>query len=80
MEARAPSMRCLYALKVFVFSDWCAVWNEEPSSRDVSSNLTFLMDKECTPATIKVYGAAIVVNHALALANQSAKTTLLLNS
>ncbi len=80
MAARALSMRCLYALKVFAFSDWCAVWNEDPSSCDVSSILTFLMDKGCTPSTIKVYGAAIVVNHALALACQSAKTTLSLNS
>ncbi len=66
LEARAPSTRCLYALKWSVFSVWFAAKNKDPSLCDMSSVLTFLqelLDKGCIPSTLKVYVAAIKVNH-----------------
>ncbi len=68
LEARAPSTRCLYALKWSVFSVWFAAKNKDPSLCDMSSVLTFLqelLDKGCIPSTLKVYVAAIKVNHPL---------------
>ncbi len=44
LEARAPSKRHLYGLMWSVFSDLCAVQNEDPSSCDMSSILTFLRE------------------------------------
>ncbi len=41
LEVRAPSTRCLYALKWSVFSDCCAARNEDPSSCVMSYVLTF---------------------------------------
>lgn len=40
-EARAPSARCLYALKWSALSDWCAVQNEDSASCDISLVLSF---------------------------------------
>lgn len=42
--------------------------NEDPSACDISAILSFLqelLDKGCTPSMLKVYIAAITVNHAL---------------
>lgn len=68
VEARVPSTRRLYTLKWSVFSGWCAVRNEDPSSCEVSTILSFLqklLDKGHSPSTLKVYVVAIVVNHSL---------------
>lgn len=57
-EARALSTRHLYAIKWSVLSDLSAVLNEDPVSCDISMVLFFLeelLDKWCTPSTLKVY-------------------------
>ncbi len=41
-EARAPSTRCLYALKWSVFSTWCQDRDLDPVTSDVSVVLSFL--------------------------------------
>ncbi len=72
-EARAPSTRCLYALKWSVFSTWCLDHGENPSTSDLSVVLSFLqelLDKGCSPSTLKVYVASIAASHA-PLAGQS---------
>lgn len=43
-EARAPFTGCLYALKWFVFSNWCTVQNEGPLSCDSASIMSFLQE------------------------------------
>ncbi len=61
-EARAPSTRCLYALKWAIFSTWCLDRDLDPVTSDVSVVLSFLhemLDKQCSSSTIKVYAAAI---------------------
>ncbi|XP_048019354.1 uncharacterized protein LOC125250684 [Megalobrama amblycephala] len=65
-QARAPSTRCLYALKWSVFSAWCTARGEDPSTCDISLILSFLqelLDKGHTPSTLKVYVAAIAASH-----------------
>ncbi len=60
-EARAPSTRCLFALKWAIFSIWCQ--DRDLDTSDVSVVLSFLhemLDKQCSSSTIKVYAAAIV--------------------
>ncbi len=60
-EARAPSTRCLYALKWSIFSAWCQDRDVEPVTSDVSVVLSFLqemLDKQCSSFTIKVSIAA----------------------
>ncbi len=66
-QARAPSTRCLYALKWSVFSSWCTTRGEDPVSCDISVILSFLqelLDKGRSPAMLKVYVAAIAASHA----------------
>ncbi len=66
-QARAPSTRCLYALKWSVFSAWCATRGEDPAPCDISVILSFLqelLDKGRSPSTLKVYVAAIAASHA----------------
>ncbi|KAI2644810.1 hypothetical protein H4Q32_024702 [Labeo rohita] len=66
-QARAPSTRRLYALKWSVFSAWCSTRGEDPVSCDISVILSFLqelLDKGCSPSTLKVYVAAITASHA----------------
>ncbi len=78
-EVRALSTRCLYTLKWSLFSDWCAVRNEDPSSCDISSILTFLQklpDKGCIPSTLEVYVAAIAANHTLTHPQSAGKNNL----
>lgn len=51
-----------------VFSNWCAVWNEDSSSCVVATILSFLqklLDKGYTPFMLKVYVPAIATNLAL---------------
>ncbi len=60
-EARAPSTRCLYALKWSIFSAWCQDRDVEPVTSDVSVVLSFLqemLDKQRSSFTIKVSIAA----------------------
>ncbi len=66
-EARAPSTRCLYALKWSIFSAWCQDRNLEPVTSEVSVVLSFMqemLDKQRSSSTIKVYVAAIAAFHA----------------
>ncbi len=65
-EARAPSIRCLYALKLSVFSARCQNRDLDPVTFNVSMALSFLqemLDKQCSSSTIKVYAAAIAAFH-----------------
>ncbi len=51
-EARAPSTRCLYALKWSVFSAWCQDRDLDPVTSNVSVVLSFLqemLDKQRFP-------------------------------
>ncbi len=53
-EARAPSTRCLYALKWSVFSTWCQDRDLDPVTSDVSVVLSFLqemLDKQRSSST-----------------------------
>ncbi len=66
-EARALSIRRLYALKWSVFSAWCQNRDLDPVTSDVSVVLSFLqemLDKQCSSSTIKVYTAAIAAFNA----------------
>ncbi len=66
-EARAPSTRCLYALKLSVFLAWCQDRDLDPVTSDVSVVLLFLqemLDEQRSSSTIKVYAAAIAAFHA----------------
>lgn len=82
-EVRALSTRCLYTLKWSLFSDWCAVRNEDPSSCDISSFLPFY--KSCRirgtshPRLKYMWQPSrqITPSHTL---SQQAKTTWLLSS
>ncbi|KAL0161520.1 hypothetical protein M9458_045245, partial [Cirrhinus mrigala] len=72
-QARAPSTRCLYALKWSVFSTWCSARGKNPASCGISVILSFLqelLDKGRSPSTLKVYVAAIAAFHA-PIADQS---------
>ncbi len=65
-EARAPSIRRLYALKLSVFSAQCQDRDLDPVTFNMSMALSFLqemLDKQCSSSTIKVYAAAIVAFH-----------------
>ncbi len=66
-EARAPSTRCLYALKWSVFSTWCLNRGENPSTSELAVVLSFLqelLDKGRSHSTLKVFVAAIAAFHA----------------
>ncbi len=66
-EARAPSTRCLYALKWSVFSTWCLNRGENPSNSELAVVLSFLqelLDKGRSHSTLKVFVAAIAAFHA----------------
>ncbi len=66
-EARAPSMRCLYALKWSVFSTWCLNRGENPSTSELAVVLSFLhelLDKGRSQSTLRVFVAAIAAFHA----------------
>ncbi len=71
-EAKAPSIRRLYALKWSIFSAWCQDSDLDLVTSDVSIVLSFLqrmLDKQRSSSTIKVYAAAIVAFHAPLLAD-----------
>ncbi len=60
-QARAPSMRCLYALKESVFSAWCTTHGPEPVLCDILlilSLLQELLEKGRSLSTLKVYEGA----------------------
>ncbi len=66
-QARAPSTRRLYALKLYVFATWCPTRGSEPVSCHISLILSFLqelLDKGHSPSMLKVYLAAISASHA----------------
>ncbi len=66
-EARAPSMRRLYALKWSVFSTWCLIRGENPSTSELAVVLSFLqelLDKGHSLSTLRVFVAAIAAFHA----------------
>ncbi len=61
-EARAPSTRCLYALKWGVFVKWCGQAHIDPVTCTVSDVLSFLqyrLDSGSLTSTLEVYVAAI---------------------
>ncbi len=64
---QAQSTRCLYALKLSVFSAWCTTHGADPVLCDISLILSFLqelLEKSHSPSTLKVYVAAIAASHA----------------
>ncbi len=66
-QARAPSTRCLYALKGSVFSAWCTTHGADPVVSDISLILSFLQEllkKGRSLSTLKVHVAAIAAAHA----------------
>ncbi|CAM4642809.1 unnamed protein product [Leuciscus chuanchicus] len=66
-EARAPSTRRLYALKLSGFSSWCLKKLFDPGSCEVSVILYLLqelLDAGRSPSTLKVYVEAIAAHHA----------------
>ncbi len=70
-EARAPSTRRLYALKLSIFSAWCQ--DLDPVTSNASVVLSFLqemLDKQRSSSTIKFNATAIAAFHALLLADR----------
>ena len=66
MNSRAASTRRLYAFKWKLFTTWCGFRSIDPVYCPVASVLEFLQDRfsdGVTPATLKVYVAAISANH-----------------
>ncbi len=66
-QARAPSTRCLYALKWSVFSAWCTTHGANLEVCDILLILSFLqelLENSSSPSTLKIYVAAIVASHA----------------
>ncbi len=62
-EARAPSTRCLYALKWSIFSAWCQDRDLDLVTSDVSVVLSYLQEM-LDKRRLKVYTAAIAAFHA----------------
>ncbi len=65
-QAKALSMRRLYALKWSVFSAWCTTRGADPVLYDISLILSFLqelLEKGHSPSMLKVYVAAIAASH-----------------
>jgi len=75
-EARAPSMRCLYAIKWSVFSSRCSAWNQDPALCEVSLVLLLKEQRRCTPSTLQIFVAAIVAFLALVAGQCLEKVTL----
>ncbi|XP_042583419.1 uncharacterized protein LOC109076134 [Cyprinus carpio] len=68
INSRAPSTRCLYAFKWKLFASWCRQRSLDPFYCPIGSVLEFLQSRfseGVTPATLKVYVAAISAEHAL---------------
>ncbi len=66
-QARVPSMRRLYALKWSVFSAWSTTHGADPVVCNILLILSFvqdLLEKGCSPSTLKVYVAAIAASYA----------------
>ncbi len=65
-QARALSMRRLYALKWSVFAAWCSILGADPVSCDILLILSFpqeLLDKGRSLSTFKVYVTDIAASH-----------------
>lgn len=68
LNARAPSTRSLYNNRWKLFSAWCSERSLDPQSCPVPRLLDYLqslLDSGKSPATLKVYVAAIAAHHAL---------------
>ncbi len=68
ISSRAPSMRRIYAFKWILFTLWCRQLTLDPVHCPIGSVLEFLQSRfseGMTPATLKVYVAAILAGHAL---------------
>ncbi len=65
-SARAPSTRRAYALKWNLFVEWCSSDHEDPRRYSIRAVLSFLqqwLERRLSPATLKVYVAAISAHH-----------------
>ncbi len=81
-QARAPSMRHLYALKWSVFPAWCTTRGKESTSCDISVILSFLQelfDKDHSPSMLKIYVAAIAAFHAPIARQSVGRNNLVVN-
>ncbi len=66
IQARAPSTRQTYALKWSLFATWCSSRREDPRRCTIGVVLSFLqerLERRLSPATLKVYVAAITAYH-----------------
>lgn len=66
LRPRAPSTRQSYALKWYLFIDWCSSCQEDPQRCPVSIVLSFQQEKlkhKLFPSPLKVYVSAIAVHH-----------------
>ncbi len=66
-QARAPTMRPLYALKWSVFTPWCSTRGTDTVFCDIVLIFFFLqelLDKRRSPSLVKVFVAAIAASHA----------------
>lgn len=67
-SARAPSTRCAYTLKWNLFIEWCSIHREDPRTCPIRAVLSFLqvgLEQRLSPATLKVYVAAIAAHQDL---------------
>ncbi len=65
IQARAPSTRQTYALKLSLFATWCSSRREDPRRCTIGVVLSFLQEKlerRLSPSTLKVYVAAIAAH------------------
>ncbi len=66
IQARAPSTRQTYALKLSLFATWCSSRREDPRRCTIGVVLSFLQkrfERRLSPSTLKVYVAAIAAHH-----------------
>ncbi len=66
IQARAPSTRQTYALKLSLFVNWCSSCREDPRRCTIGVVLSFLqerLERRLSPSTMKVYVAAIAAHH-----------------
>ncbi len=66
IQARAPSTRQTYALKLSLFANWCSSCREDPRRFMIWLVPCFLqerLERRLSPSTLKVYVAAIAAHH-----------------
>ncbi len=66
IQARAPSTRQTYALKLSLFVNWRSSRREDPRRFMIGVVLSFLqerLERRLSPSTLKVYVAAIAAHH-----------------